>query len=84
MTGKINNIEAMLLRKNNGDQAGNRGSSGGAQGQEEILMQIRYWIDRRCNILYLEIKDVSYSERQMRRIMYKIIQKVGRYIGELE
>ncbi len=52
--------------------------------EEQKLMQIRYWTDRRRNIPYLEIKGVSYSERQMRRIIYKIIKQVGKYIGEIQ
>lgn len=52
--------------------------------EEQKLMRIRYWTDRRHNIPYLQIKDVGYSERQMRRIIYKIIQKIGKYIGEIQ
>lgn len=52
--------------------------------EEQKLMRIRYWTDRRRNIPYLKIKGVNYSERQMRRITYKIIQKIGKYIGEIQ
>lgn len=51
--------------------------------EEQKLMRIRYWTDRRRNIPYLKIKGVSYSERQMKRIVYRIISQVGRYIGEI-
>ena len=52
--------------------------------EEQKLMKARYWTDRTRNIPYLKIKGVSYSERQMRRIIYKIIRQVGKYIGEIE
>lgn len=52
--------------------------------EEQKLMRIRYWTDRRRNIPYLQIKDVKYSERQMKRIVYKIIQRIGKYIGEVQ
>ena len=51
--------------------------------EEQKVMRIRYWTDRRRNIPYLQIKDVSYSERQMKRIVYKIIVQVGKYLGEI-
>lgn len=52
--------------------------------EEQKLMEVRYWTDRHRNIPYLQIKDVKYSERQMKRIVYKIIQRVGKYIGEIK
>lgn len=51
--------------------------------EEQKVMRIRYWTDRRRNIPYLQIKGVSYSERQMKRIVYKIIVQVGKYLGEI-
>ena len=54
------------------------------KSEEQKLMKIRYWTDRNRNIPYLQIEGVRYSERQMKRIVYKIIQKVGKYIGELK
>lgn len=51
--------------------------------EEQRLMEIRYWTDRRHSIPYLQIKDVKYSERQMKRIVRKIIQRVGKYLGEI-
>lgn len=50
---------------------------------EQKLMHERFWSDRRRNVPYLKIKGVSYSERQMKRIVYKIITQVGRYLGEI-
>lgn len=51
---------------------------------EQKLMNERFWKDRRKNTPYLKIKGVSYSERQMKRIVYKIIYQVGRYLGEIK
>ena len=50
---------------------------------EQKLMRERFWRDRKRNIPYLKIHDVSYSERQMRRIVYRIIVQVGKYLGEI-
>ncbi|MBO5145029.1 MAG: hypothetical protein J6C19_05780 [Lachnospiraceae bacterium] len=52
--------------------------------EEQKLMRIRFWTDRRRNIPYLKIKDVSYSERQMKRIVYRIIVQIGKYLGEIK
>lgn len=52
--------------------------------EEQKVMRIRFWTDRRRNIPYLKMKDVSYSERQMKRIVYKIIVRVGKYLGEIK
>ncbi|MDE6662000.1 MAG: hypothetical protein K2K46_01530 [Lachnospiraceae bacterium] len=51
--------------------------------EEQKVMRIRFWSERRRNIPYLQIKSVSYSERQMKRIVYKIIVQVGKYLGEI-
>lgn len=51
---------------------------------EQKLMRERFWSDRNRNVPYLKIKGVSYSERQMKRIVYKIIMQVGRYLGEIK
>lgn len=51
--------------------------------EEKKLMEKRFWSDQRRNIPYTKIKDVAYSERQMRRIVKKIISKVGVYLGEI-
>lgn len=55
----------------------------GLNEEEKKVMRERYWTDRRRNIPYLKMRTTSYSERQMRRIVYKIICQVGRYIGEI-
>ena len=51
--------------------------------EEKKVMRERYWTDRRRNIPYLQMQQSSYSERQMKRIVYKIICQVGRYLGEI-
>ena len=51
--------------------------------EEQKVMRIRFWTDRYRNIPYLQMKSVSYSERQMRRIVYEIILQVGKYLGEI-
>lgn len=56
---------------------------GGLKEEEKKVMRERFWTDRKRNIPYLNIKSVSYSERQMKRIVYKIICQVGRFLGEI-
>lgn len=51
--------------------------------EEQKVMRIRFWTDRRRNVPYLQMKEVSYSERQMKRIVFKIIVQVGKYLGEI-
>lgn len=51
--------------------------------EEQKVMRIRFWTERYRNIPYLQMKSVSYSERQMKRIVYKIIVQVGKYLGEI-
>ncbi|MCM1122537.1 MAG: hypothetical protein NC416_08140 [Eubacterium sp.] len=52
--------------------------------EEQKVMSARFWTDRRRNIPYTKIRGVNYSERQMRRIVKKIIIQVGRYLGEVK
>ena len=56
---------------------------GGLKEEEQKVMRERFWTDRRRNIPYRRMKSVSYSERQMRRIVFKIICQVGRFLGEI-
>lgn len=51
--------------------------------EEKKLMERRFWSDKRRNIPYTKIKDVAYSERQMKRIVKRIVSKVGVYLGEI-
>nr|DAZ72016.1 MAG TPA: Protein of unknown function (DUF722) [Caudoviricetes sp.] len=52
--------------------------------EEQKVIRIRYWSKGlRAPIPYLKI-GASYSERQMKRIVFKTIEQIGRYIGELK
>lgn len=51
--------------------------------EEQKVMEKRFWSDQRRNIPYTKITDIAYSERQMKRIVKKIILKVGIYLGEV-
>jgi len=55
----------------------------GLKEEEKKVMRERFWTDRRRNVPYLNMKTVSYSETQMRRIVFKIICQVGRFLGEI-
>ena len=46
-------------------------------------MRMRFWSNPKRTIPYLQITNVSYSERQMKRIVFKIILQVGRYLGDI-
>ena len=54
----------------------------GLKEEEKKVMRERFWTDRKRNIPYLKMKTVSYSEKQMKRIVFKIICQVGRILGE--
>lgn len=51
--------------------------------EEQKVMQNRFWSDQRRNIPYTKIEKVAYSERQMKRIVKRIIFQVGVYLGEI-
>lgn len=52
--------------------------------EEKIVMRERYWTDRDRNIPYLKMRQSNYSDRQMRRIVHKIIYRVGEKLGEIK
>ena len=52
-------------------------------GEEKKVMRIRYWSTRRKKVPYLKMSQCSYSERQMKRIVQRIITQVGRKLGEI-
>lgn len=56
----------------------------GLKDEEKKVIRERYWTDRNRNIPYLQIQSSGYSERQMKRIVYKTISQVGRYLGEIK
>ena len=51
--------------------------------EEQKIMRMRFWSNPKRTIPYLQITNVSYSERQMKRIVFKIILQVGRYLGDI-
>lgn len=51
--------------------------------EEQKVMRERFWTERKRNIPYLNMTSSNYSERQMKRIVYKIIVMVGKYLGEI-
>ncbi len=51
--------------------------------EEQKLMQKRFWTDQKRNIPYARIEGVAYSERQMKRIVKKVILQIGLYLGEI-
>lgn len=55
----------------------------GLNEEEQKVMRERFWTDRKKSVPYLKIKSVSYSERQMKRIVYKVIYQVGKIVGEI-
>lgn len=57
---------------------------GNLNPEEQKVIRIRFWSDQKRKIPYLKMKSVSYSERQMKRIVYKTILQVGRYLGEIK
>lgn len=54
------------------------------QPEEQKVISVRYWTQRWRKIPFHKMPTVSYSERQKRRIAYKMILMVGRYTGEFE
>lgn len=53
--------------------------------EEQKIIRIRYWSrGLRAPIPYLKINGATYSERQMKRIVFKTIEQVGRYLGEIK
>lgn len=56
---------------------------GSLKPEEQKVMEKRFWSDQRRNIPYTKIDKVAYSERQMKRIVKRIILQVGVYLGEI-
>ncbi|MBR1701929.1 MAG: hypothetical protein IJ716_08235 [Lachnospiraceae bacterium] len=52
--------------------------------EEKKVMRERYWTIRYRNKPYTKMINCNYSERQMHRIIKKIITQVGRHIGEIK
>lgn len=56
----------------------------GLRPAEQRLIKERFWKDPEKITPYLKVQNVAYSERQMKRIVRRVIYQVGRYIGEIE
>ena len=51
---------------------------------EQRIIKARFWSNKAKKIPYLKMGNTGYSERQMKRIVYRMIERVGRYIGKIE
>lgn len=51
--------------------------------EEQKVMRLRFWKNPARTTPYLKITEACYSERQMKRIVFKVITQVGRYLGEI-
>ena len=51
---------------------------------EQRIIKTRFWSNKAKKIPYLKMGNTGYSERQMKRIVYRMIERVGRYIGKIE
>lgn len=56
---------------------------GNLREEEQKVIRLRYWSNRRKPTPYDRMPECSYSTRQMKRIVQKVIVQVGRYIGEI-
>ena len=53
--------------------------------EEQKVIRERYWTgDGKKPDPYLQITRTKYSERQMKRIVFKMVYQVGKYIGEVK
>lgn len=52
--------------------------------EEKKVMRERFWRLKKQKVPYLKMENINYSERQCKRIVYKVIAIVGKYIGELK
>lgn len=56
----------------------------GLRKEEQDVIRVRYWSrGTRKPVPYHRLVSCSYSERQMQRIVQKVIIRVGKYIGEI-
>lgn len=52
--------------------------------EHKKVVRVRFWSDRSKNMPYVWMQaSTSYSERQMRRVITRFIENVGREVGEL-
>ena len=51
---------------------------------EKRIIHMRFWSNKAKKIPYLKMGNTGYSERQMKRIVYRMIERTGKYIGKIE
>ena len=52
--------------------------------EQRKVIRLRYWTNPWRNIPYNHLNGVDYSERQMHRIVYRVVKTVGKELGEIE
>lgn len=51
--------------------------------EEKNVMEERYWNGEKKKVPYYKMSQNSYSEKQKKRIVHKIIHEVGKMLGEI-
>jgi len=51
--------------------------------EQKKVIRIRYWSYPWRNVPYLEMREVAYSERQMHRIVFRVVDSIARDLGEI-
>lgn len=52
--------------------------------EHQKIIRVRFWTHRYKNKTYFSMeRSTSYSERQMRRVVFNFVKKVGEKLGEL-
>lgn len=51
--------------------------------EQRSVIAARYWHNTKKNTPYLKIRDIPYSERQMKRICRKMVYYTGKGLGEI-
>lgn len=55
-----------------------------ALGEEQKkVIRVRYWTNRWRKVPYLKINSTYYSEKQMKRICFRVMDSIGRELGEI-
>lgn len=52
--------------------------------KEQRIIRQRFWSDKAKKLPYLKMGNTGYSERQMKRIVYRMIERTGKFIGKIE
>lgn len=51
--------------------------------EQRKVIRVRYWTCRWRKVPYTRIRDCHYSEKQMKRVCFRVIRSVGKDIGEI-